>query len=357
VLEGVRASGQLEIAMIKGSDPVIWVLEGQKAGDNAQACELATRVGGHIEIRKLRYRSWLNEARNFLLGASLITLDRQSSDELSPPWPDLVIGVGRRCVPVARWIRQQSGGRARLVQLGRPRARLDLFDLVITTPQYGLPLAPNVIELALPFTPRTTSVKTEKWQNELANLPEPRIAVLVGGPMKRLRMGPPEIDRLAGGAAALAQQLGGSLVVIAAPRTPAGLVESMAPMLTVPHRIFPWKAGESNPYRAALQIAARFIVTSDSVSMLAEALVTGKPVDVFRLPYRKPYRLPLRRWPFRWLVRKGLLATKRNVDGFIDQLIAGGHLGVLGGEERWRKSPSGADDQAVARVKGLLADE
>ena len=339
------------------AEPVIWVLEGMKAGDNAQAREFAARVGGHIEIRRLRYKRWLDEARNFLLGATLVTLDRQSSDPLLAPWPDLIIGVGRRSVPVARWIRKQSGGRTRLVQLGRPRARLSLFDLVITTPQYGVPAAPNVIELTLPITPRATVTDVEEWRSKLATLPEPKIAVLVGGPMKRLAMGPVEITRLARDAVALAQALRGSLVVIGAPRTPAGLVEGMEGMLSVPHRIFPWKAGEPNPYRAMLQIAARFVVTSDSVSMLAEALETGKPVDVFRLPYRKPYRLPLRSWPFHWLVRTGLLATKRNVDVFADRLIAAGHLGVLGGKERWHKPLSRVDDHAVARVRALVSHE
>ena len=42
---------------------------------------------------------------------------------LQPPWPDLVIGIGRRTVPVARWIQEQSGGRTNLVRLGHPARR------------------------------------------------------------------------------------------------------------------------------------------------------------------------------------------------------------------------------------------
>ncbi len=350
-----------------GDGPVIWVLEGLKAGDNAQARELAARVGGRVETRRLRYNGRLRKAPkndrlrkvpDSILAGSLETLDASASDPLAAPWPDLVIGVGRISVPIARWIRNQSGGRARLVQLGNPRTRLDLFDLVITTPQYGLPSAPNVIELALPITPRSAVSDVQDWRSQLASLPEPKIAVMVGAPMKRLAMGPAEIARLASGAETLAQKLGGSLMIVGSPRTPAGLVESMAAMLSVPHRIFPWKGGQGNPYRAVLQIAARFIITSDSVSMLAEALDTGKPVDVFRLPFRKPYRLPLGRWPFRWLVRWGLLATKRNVDVFVDRLISAGHLGVLGGKEQWRQPLTRDEDRAVARIKALvLKDE
>lgn len=335
-----------------GNRPVIWVLEGQKAGDNAQGRELAARVGGHIETRRLRYNR-LCKVPNFVLGESLVSLDRRTSDALAAPWPDLVIGVGRRSVPVARWIRKQSGGRSRLVQIGRPRARLDLFDLVITTPQYGLPSAPNVIELALPITPRPAAADDEE-NGIFTTLAKPVIAVLVGGPMKPLMMGPPEIARLAGDVSTLARELKGSLVIIGSPRTPSGTVESLAAILSVPHRIFPWKAGEPNPYRPALRIAAHFVVTSDSVSMLAEALGTGKPVDVFRLTWRKGLRLPLGRRPFRSLVRAGLLSTKRNVDVFIDRLVAAGHVGVLGEKERGRNPLIRDDDHAVARIKALL---
>jgi hypothetical protein len=88
--------------------------------------------------------------------------------------------------------------------------------------------------------------------------------------------------------------------------------------------------------------------------MLAEALGTGKPVDVFRLPARQGFRLPLDRWPFRALVSAGFLSKKRNVDVFINRLIAAGHVGVLGEKERGRNPLSCDEDQAVARIKALL---
>ena len=50
------------------------------------------------------------------------------------------------------------------------------------------------------------------------------------------------------------------------------------------HRVFGWPPPEPNPYPALLEIADRFLVTSDSASMIADACVTGKPVELFRLP-------------------------------------------------------------------------
>ena len=43
-------------------------------------------------------------------------------DPAYPGYPDLVIGMGRRVVPIARWIKRDSGGRSRVVLLGRKAA-------------------------------------------------------------------------------------------------------------------------------------------------------------------------------------------------------------------------------------------
>src|SRR5262245_38399921 len=116
----------------------VWVLLGRKTGDNEQCLAVAEALGVPFETKRLAFNA-LYRAWNLLLGRSRASLDRTASDRLEPPWPALVIAAGRRCVPVARWIQRKSGRRTRLVQIGRPRAPLDWFDLVIATPQYGLP--------------------------------------------------------------------------------------------------------------------------------------------------------------------------------------------------------------------------
>ena len=72
-------------------------------------------------------------------------VDLKQSDALTGPWPDLVLLAHQSNENVARWIRRQSGGRTRLVLLGRPWAPAEAFDLVVTTPQYDLPEAANVL--------------------------------------------------------------------------------------------------------------------------------------------------------------------------------------------------------------------
>ncbi|SFB65699.1 ELM1/GtrOC1 family putative glycosyltransferase, partial [Azotobacter beijerinckii] len=45
-----------------------------------------------------------------------------------------------------------------------------------------------------------------------------------------------------------------------------------------------------NPYRALLALADAFVVTGESVSMLTEACLSGRPVAVFPLPVRRSWK-------------------------------------------------------------------
>src|SRR5215470_2579554 len=114
-----------------GKVPTVWVLKDHKAGHTTQSVGLAEALGFPYEVKALRF-NLLNHLSNRLRGASRLGLDRRHSTRLEPPWPDLVVSTGRRTAPVARWIGQQSRGRARLVQLGRRGGEtVDAFDLVV----------------------------------------------------------------------------------------------------------------------------------------------------------------------------------------------------------------------------------
>src|SRR5690349_391604 len=95
----------------------VWVLQGAHAGDNAQARALAHLLGADFTLKQLFFTHF-RHVPNVLLRDSLASIDRAKSAPLEPPYPDLVIAVGRRSVPAALWVRKQSGGRTKLVQMG-----------------------------------------------------------------------------------------------------------------------------------------------------------------------------------------------------------------------------------------------
>jgi mitochondrial fission protein ELM1 len=334
---------------------VVWVLQGPRAGDNAQAHALASRLDAEVICKHLTFNN-LCLLPSLILGTSVRSVETGSRRKLSPPWPDMVIAIGRRSAPVARWIKWQSRGVTKTVQLGRPRTPLSAFDLVITTPQYGLPPAANVIEMPLPFVAsrNVEALELATWRGEWAGLRRPLIGVAIGRAKFPQKMGRREARSLGQRLNSLADRMQGSLLLISSPRSLADFIERIEAEISMPCVAYGTFDPRRNPYPAAIAECDHFVVTSDSVSMISELICTGKPVDVFELPER---RLKLK-WRARaglsaWLSRNGALQPPRDVSGMVRAMIRNGYVNVLG--EQGERIPFEREDGGIQeRLNELL---
>jgi uncharacterized protein len=365
--------------------PRVWVMMGHKAGDNSQILALAEAVGWPFEIKRLTYRP-TELLTNLLAPLTLLGIVQRRSSPLVPPWPDLIISAGRRNEPPCRWIQARAGKRVRLVHCGRPWAALECFDLVVTTPQYRLPRRANVLHNLTPLQ-RVSDTRLDDaralWRPRLAHLPRPHIAVMVGG-----NAGPYVLDAeaatlLGRAASAFAARAGGSLLVTTSARTPKPATDALAAALQGPHELFRWTpaAAADNPYFGYLALADSFIVTCESMSMLAEASSTLKPVHMFDLDTGPQLKWPLlarligevpatsfarrlRRLRFQPLVYRTAMVTgprrlTRDTRIIQRQLIAAKRAVWLGQDFPSGPPPAPLDDveRAVARVKALFAED
>ena len=356
--------------------PRVWLLEPYRTGEQQQVLALAEALGWPFETKRLHHRT-LAFGTNLLRGSSLRGIDRRRSDALAAPWPDLVISAGMRNEPVERWIRRQSGGRCRIVHIGRPWADPERFDLVITTPQYRLPRRANVLHNDLPLHRVQAARLREaaaRWQDRLAQLPAPRIAVILGGNSGPFTLGVKAARRLATAATALARERGGSLLITTSPRTADAVTRVFAGELGVPTHFYAWQPGAAdNPYFGYLALADAFIVTADSVSMLSEACATGKPLYLFDLgtgrhsmraggatgadagPDPGGNDVRLSGWLYRALMRWGWQRLSRDITLVHRQLVASGRAVWLGDPEPRRQGDAQGDvERAVARVRALF---
>lgn len=272
--------------MSGGRPPLIWVLLGHRRGDNYQVLALAQGLGLPFETRSLRYNI-LRRLDNRILGRSLVSVLPSAARSLQPPWPDLVIGIGRRSVPVARYIRHASGGKAKLVQLGNPRIDPNIFDLIITLPQYSVDNADHVVRLPLAMAgPHSAEAATDDEIAFLEALPRPHRLMVIGGPNKHWYIPP---DDAADAARALVERCGegdGTLIAIGSPRTKSAVLDAVGRVIAgTRHRLV---LGRVPRYFCLLQDADEIHVTADSVSMLSEAVFTGRPVGL--IPIRETAR-------------------------------------------------------------------
>lgn len=333
--------------------PRIWLLIGDKLGDNQQVEligeRLRRRYGWQCERRQLRFKPAYKSGKP-AFEASRDHVDAASNDLLAPPWPDVLITIGRRPSMVALWVQQQSARKTRIVIVGRPRRWAERFDLIVAPAHHHVPESTNVMRLGLPLiVPDATALAAaaEKWRPRFAAMRRPLFALFVGGPTK-----PHVFD------AAVAQDLmrrvndavareQGSLWVTTSPRTSAEVVDALADDLPPAGRLFRFAPGSAdNPYLGLLACADRFIVTGDSVSMQVEVARLGKPLAIYPLPVAYGVVEYLRRWlariayrgqrrwlalPIKALQRMGLWQFPRDVDE-IHQLLYQRGLAVTLGE-------------------------
>ena len=354
------------------NSPTVWILLGHKAGDNNQVLALAEALGWGWVEKNMRYIG-LELIPNRLLRVTLCGLKKSQSDPLFPPWPDLVISAGRRNEPIARWIRKQSGGKCRLVHMGRPWARPKHFDLIVTTPQYDLPQAPNILHNELPLhrvSHEQLKTAAKIWQPKLSHLPRPWLAVFVGGDSSFCKFTAAGLRYLARSANELAESANGSLLVSTSARSPGGTLQLMQQEIEVPAIFFDYADKESeNPYFGFLALADSFIVTAESTSMLTETCVTNKKVylyDALRPEHAGDATEPCQatitsKRPGRaigtWLRNHlGPKRLRRDVSRIHENLIQGGRISWLG-EEGSTQSTSWQSrdlDRAVARTQALF---
>ena len=256
----------------------VWALLGAHRGDNNQVLALAEALGIPFEPKMLEFNR-PSDLPPASLGATFASLDKASRALVEGDPPDLVISTGRRIVPVVRELRRRSQGRTRSVHLGYPRVSPHHFDLVVPTPEYPVPDAPNVVRIPFALSPKPASVEGSEVE-ALMRLPSPRRLFVLGGPTLYWEL--PVDDMVAALRKLIARTAdGGSLLVVGSPRTPGPLMAAITAEMgaaTIPKLLAPVEGPPS--YRALVEAADEIFITADSVAMTADAVSTGKPVGI-----------------------------------------------------------------------------
>lgn len=310
------------------AEPTLWILSRGRKGDLDQMLVLARAAGWPFEVKRLSFRG------PELPVLSPVLLRRRESG-LTPPWPDVVLCAEASASVIALEIRRKAKGRTRAVCIGRPAGSARGFDLVITTAQYRIPAAPNVVEISMPLAAAAQPLG--------GVMPEGPVTLLAGGPAFPDRLDAAVAARLASDAMAYAIGKNRILSVLTSPRTPDPVIAALEQSVAPPHRLAVFGSGE-NRYREALAEASELVVTSDSVSMLSDALASGKPVSVYPLPQSRNVKWRIGEWlyrnaveepsapfaPVRWLFDTGLIEAAADRRRLLARLVAGKRLTWFG---------------------------
>lgn len=350
-------------AVEPGAARRIWVVTDGRAGNEVPATSLAEALAARrrprptgIEIKRivLRRIAALAPAPVWPLFAAMrddaggwpFSALTDGGAALAPPWPDLVIGAGRRSAPIVAELRRRSRGAVCAVQILDPKLAPRRFDLVIA-PAHDQLVGENVLSLpaALGRGPdqgaaRDAGAAAPEGPGDprLAALARPLIGALIGGPSRAASLERGDIATLGEALLSLGRE-GCGIAVVGSRRTPDWALAALRERLGQAGA-FVWAGEGDNPYRALLSDADALVVTADSVNMTSEAAATGKRV----------YVAPVSR-----------LAPK--LARFQAAMTEGGHVrplarllgpGALARERDWRPTPLDTLSAAVERVAPLL---
>lgn len=270
----------------------IWAVSDGRAGMANQVLGLAEAVAAlrpaTVTIKRVAYKGPVGRLPQ-ALNLTPRTLLAEDADSFEPPWPDLWIAAGRATLPLSARVRRWSKGSTFTVQLQDPRWPTHLFDLVIPPEHDGLEGANVWPMIGAPHrvTPERLAEAEAEFREQIAPLPSPRVAVLVGGTSKAHDLSSERARALASEIATAVEGAHGSVLVTFSRRTP----EDAKRFLTSRLKRLPgwvWNGEGPNPYFAFLAAADVVLVTEDSTNMAVEAAAAGKPVLVVHLEGDSP---------------------------------------------------------------------
>ncbi len=257
-----------------------WVITDGKAGMVVQVCGVADALGLDYQLKTVAPKG----LAKFLAPWAAVSAEErfgESGTQFAPPWPAVAIATGRASIPYIRALRKAAGPRCFTVVLQDPKTGADTADL-IWVPHHDKRRGVNVMTtLTAPHSFSDVRLATLRATapNDIAALPGPKIAVILGGKNAAYRFREADDERLAQSLTSL-RGLGASFLITTSRRTHQRLLQAVDQATRGAPRIL-WTGEGANPYADFLAHADWLIVTADSVNMTGEACATGRPVFVF----------------------------------------------------------------------------
>ncbi len=277
------------------------MVEKDLTGTRKQCLALAHQLKGTVKEKNITLRwpwSWLSPYFSFGIQYAV-------KPKLKAPWPDMLIAAGRQSIAPALWIKKQSRNKTYIHFVQDPKWNHNKFDS-LSAPQHDNLTGDNVFQTfgALNDINKTTLAHAKKAFPKFAKNEKPRIAVLIGGNSKTHKMNNSIIEQI--------KSIKGSLMITASRRTPQKYINALKTLKGT----F-WNGRGKNPFKAYLAYADYILVTSDSVSMISEAVATGKPVYLLKMN-----------------------GTSPKFERFYNAFIKAGHVKWFSGElENWGTKP------------------
>lgn len=245
------------------------LVENGLIGTQNQCLAVAQALGLESDIHHL-HPNWLERLLAPYFG-------RRPKVTVSPD--TLVIAAGRQAIRPALHVKKHHPD-VTVVALQDPKTGYQQFDLIAAPAHDQVNQGQLFQTLGAPTQVNAALLQCAKSEfSDLARLPSPRIAVLIGGNSKTHSLS----QKRLGSILAQLDAHEASYMMTASRRSGVDTIKTLNAFANAqPNRIV-WDGQGPNPYHAMLAHADTILVTNDSVSMISDAASTGKPVYLLPL--------------------------------------------------------------------------
>ncbi|MGI9344915.1 MAG: mitochondrial fission ELM1 family protein [Gammaproteobacteria bacterium] len=277
-------------AILARSAGLSWVMTAEASGTVTQARGLAQALTASYTQKIVRSNGWFKKIPASWMPVwgrafnSAEILHGLSVDLL----PDFIISCGGRSVVASlycrRWMLRHFGKKVWGIHIQNPGHRLAAFDFVVAPEHDGLVASERVMA-----TKGTVHDVTQEALHSAAGSgsAKGRVVFMLGGPNRYYAFSNQEIMQAVDALLNLQQSIT-QLVLVASRRTPQRLLSALNERYAQNRRLVLDVSLEKQQYLKYLASSEIVIVSCDSVSMLSEASMTGKPVYVFYLSEIRP---------------------------------------------------------------------
>lgn len=197
--------------------------------------------------------------------------------------PKFIISCGRKSVYLSLFLKRKYKNKIITIHIQNPKSKFNEFDAIISPKHDNLDL-PNSYSTNLAINHISENlIKSEmdKFSDVISLDDRPICSVLLGGQSNNYKFDEIELDRLIEKIKGIKKNQEIRFFFLFSRRTKKKIINKINTEFSESDIV--WSDPNSNPYVALLGFSKYIICTSDSVSMVSEAIVSMKSVYVFRL--------------------------------------------------------------------------
>jgi mitochondrial fission protein ELM1 len=269
-------------------DKIAWCITDGAAGNVSQVRGLASamKLDFQLKVVKLRF-PWKFLPVGYLpsFGLAIKHLDTLKDEAI----PSYIITAGRKSIYSSLYLKNKFKNKVKTIHIQDPKINPKLFDCVVA-PEHDSISGQNVIKSKLAINHINDQLlfsEAKKFQEKLSFLKKPIVTVILGGKNKNYHFDKSQLSELEKKIDLINNKNSISLVFLFSRRTDNFIKDFIIKKYSHKHTV--WTDQKNNPYLALLHLSSCIVCTGDSVSMISEALNSGKSVYVFRLKSKKKY--------------------------------------------------------------------